>query len=348
MLKCINGHESALNLRCEVCDGEVLYRDACAELVKIPKVEASFEDVSALYVGFPPLTLPGVYTAKLLVGDREAEGVESYTVGKFEGGTWLDFHEMYSKRFRKWLKLVGFSKSRYKIVIVDTLNPLSVLALLALPAEGNTLVFAMTADTDSTPLEQHTSYVALTATFQRGFPLILATSRYREEASCFTEQEGLTLGERALALILSSLLTHIGDLIDFVQRDARLGVKIHAFSALMAASSNVYRTVHDVFLVQHHQASLDLQSEEILTVNLMAAAQKDLEKPIINGFRKYCSKNFDLISTQYRFYEKHTKFGLYDVVMFYGLKDTKTYARLRKGYDAIASSAQDLKVETIS
>ncbi len=326
----------------------MLYKDACTELVKVPEVGVSFEEVSVLYVGFPPSSLRGVYGAQLLMGGKETEGVESYIVGKVEGGTWLDFHVMYSKKFKKWLKLIGFSESRYKVMMVDTLNPLSVLALLALPVETNTLVFAITADTGSTPLEQHTSYVALTAAFQRGFPLILATSSYREEASCFSEQEGLALGNRALALILSFLLTPIGDLMDFVQRDARLGVKIHAFSALMAASSNVYRTVHDAFFVQSHQASLDLQLGDIRTAYLMAAAQKDLEKPIIQGFRQYCSNNLvDSISTEYQFYEKHSKFGLYDIVMFYGLKETQTYAKLKKGYDAIAGNSQDLKVEKI-
>ena len=348
MPKCINGHESALTLRCEVCGGAVLYKDACAELIEIPTVEVSFEQVSMLYVGFPTLPSPSVYIAQLLIGDMEAAGVESFVVERLEGGTWLDFQARYLKKFERWLKLVEFRKSRYRLIVVDTTNPLSVLALRSLPAEDDIVVFAIIAETDSTPLEQHTSYVALTAAFQRGLPLILLTRSFRREVAFFVEHEGFVVGDRALGEIISFLLASMRDLMDFIQRDSRLGVKVHVFSALMAASVRVYRTVHDAFLVQRHQISLDPESEEIETAYLMAAAGKDLDSSIVQGFKQYCGRNLvNLVSTEHRFYEKDSKYGLYNIVMLYGLKSIPIYTKLRKAYEIVASRAQDLKVEEL-
>ena len=347
MPKCVNGHESA-SAKCETCGETVLFQDSCKELAVIPEFEVEFEQTAVLSVGFPPLSLPQAYAAQVLLGEDDAEAIESFTVGKIEGGTWLDFYQKYSDRFGKWLKLVGFDRSRYRIVVADTTNPLSVLLIQELNAERNKAIFAIAADIDSNPLEQHTSYVALTAALRKHTPIILIMNKYRKEATSFVESEGLLLGDGALGRIISLLLTSAEDLMDFLQRDIRFGIQIHAFSALMAASDRIYKSIDEVFSLQRYQTSLDIETDEPQTAYLMASSERELKDSIVGGFSRYCSRQLlNLISSEHRFYERQSRHRLYDIAILYGLRTARIYDGLTKGYETITSKAPDLVVDKL-
>ena len=346
MPKCVNGHES-LSSKCETCGETVLYKDSCKELTVIPKFEVSFEQAAILSVGFPPLSLPLAYAAQVLLGENNAEAIESFTVGKLEGGTWLDFYQKLSPSFGKWLKLVGFDRSRYRIILADTTNPLSVLLIQALHDERNTTIFAIAADKDSSPLEQHTSYVALTAALRKKMPMILITDKSRKEATSFVESKGLILSDEAFGSIISLLLTSTQDLMDFLQRDLRLGIQIHAFSAFMAASDRVYKSTDEIFRLLEYQTSLDFQIDDPQTAYLIASSEKRSKDLIVDGFSRYCRTIPNLVSSEPRFYERHSRHALHDIVILYGLRASQTYNDLLKGYETIANRVPDLVVDRL-
>ena len=347
MPKCVNGHES-MSARCETCGDVVLFKDSCKELTSIPEFEVDFGQTSIINVGFLPLSLPKAYVAQVLLGENSAEAVENFTLGKIEGGTWLDFCQKYSESLGKWLKLVGFNRSHYRVIVADTTNPLSVLLIQTIDNEKNTAIFAITADMDSTPLEQHTSYVALTAALRKHVPLILITNKYRREVTSFVESEGLMQGDQALGSVISLLLVSTKDLMDFLERDIRFGIQIHAFSALMAASNRIYKSVDEVFTLQRYQTSLDIDINEPQTAYLLASSERESKDQIADGFNRYCRKELtNLISSEYRLYERRSRYRLYDIAILYGLRTAKMYDGLAKGYEMIASKAPDLVVDKL-
>jgi len=345
MPRCPNGHESALELKCPTCGESVLFAESLRDLTVLPPFQCTFEEMAVLSIGFPPLVFPGSYSAEIRVEKEDSLKAETLSLATIEGATWLDYKERYLAEFQRWLRLVSLAKSRYRVIILDASNPLSILALTGLASYRNTIVFALTADEKSRPLEQHTSYVALTEAFRRGIPLILATNSFMEEASCFLEHEGLALGQQALSQMLSFIFTPLGELMDFVQRDLKLGIKAHGFSTLIAASDAVYRTVDDAFLVQHHQTSKDLDLEEVQSAYLIALAEKDLETPISQGFKRYCDEHLvNALSISQWLNARPSKYRIYDMAIVYGLKNIDIYSRLRKGYEMIANQTPDLKV----
>ena len=348
MPKCTNGHETPLELECPSCGAVVDYPRAIEELVHTPKINPSIEDVSVLSVGMPLPSVPRVFAGEATVGDLDEEDVGRIMLRKLEGGTWLDYDRTYSKKLQRWLKLMLFHRSRYKVLVVDTVNPLSVLALRALPTGENTLVLAITADTVSPPIERYTSYVALTIALQRRARLIVASNGYVEELGHFVEGEGLSVGRQSLGQIVSFLLTSIGDLMDFVERDDRLGVRFHCFSATMAASNLVYRSPNDALLVQKGQTSMELQPHEAVAAYLLASGTGEVREDLTQGFKEYCSQELgNLMSAENRFYVKPSRYSLYDLFILYGLKDAQPPAALRKGYETIVSRAPDLRVEDL-
>lgn len=348
MPRCPNGHESTLELKCPTCGEPVLFGDTLRNLTTLPVSQYTFEDTAILSVGFPPLAFPRSYSALIRIQKEGSLRADGFNVAKVEGGTWFDYRQKYLREFKRWLRLVGFGKSRYKVIMVDSANPLSVLALTGLPPEGNIAIFAVTADDKSTPLEQHTSYVALTEALRKNVPMIWATNSFMEEASFFSEQKGLTMGQQALSQMLSFIFTPLEEFMDFVQRDLRLGIKAHGFSTLIAASDAVYKTVDDAFQVQCHQTSVNLDLEEVQSAYLVACAEEDLETRILQGFKRYCTGHLvNTVSIGQWFNARPSRYRIYDLAIVYGLKNIDVYARLRKGYETVANQASDLNVERL-
>ncbi len=198
-IKCINGHEqsetAALHLKCTVCGGLILYKEVCVrELPNLPKAELTFEKISLIFAGMSkPSSLPfenkDVFVCSISLGDDEIENVEEFVLRRTDASSWLDFYSKYLDKLGGWMKFVGLDKSDYRLLIVDTRKPISVLALAAIQKSWrNTIVLGIIADQTSTLIEQNTSYVAIWTALKQGLPVIAVSTSYVDELIFYTEK----------------------------------------------------------------------------------------------------------------------------------------------------------------
>jgi hypothetical protein len=264
---------------------------------------------------------------------------------KIEGGTWLDYLRAYSGEVKSWLRLVGFGKSRYRLAVVDTTSFQSVLALDAL--DEGTMVLALTAGRESTPMEQNTSYVALQVAMRRRLPLILAGKQYMDQTILVTPESGLVSGEGALAHIVRYVVASIGNLQDFVAVDSRLGIRIHSFSAVFSASERVYKTYDDALRVQEVENSLQGFPTDIHTAYLLASVYRDARSVVNSAFDRYKQGIPKLMSAQIAITERGDRSGLYDLFLVLGIDEGVVDGILKEGYLSVVARAKSLAAEEI-
>ncbi|MGH9918319.1 MAG: hypothetical protein ACRD6W_05555, partial [Nitrososphaerales archaeon] len=267
MPRCPNGHAQRLGLKCLVCGEALSFRDSMDELRDLPKVEPNYGKVEVIAVGYPRLSLTADYVGEISAAQADLETPTAFEVASIRGGSWLDYSKKYLQELRTWMRLVGIGKSTDRLLVVDTTDPLSVLALSALPKLEHTAVIAVVADKDSTPVEQNTSYVTLSLALGKGFPIIALTETFEGDMLYFTEARGFATEADALSRLLESLLGAADDLMDLLERDMKLGVLMHSMSAIVAGSKSVYGTATNAFMAQTYDLSMGAKPEECQTVH---------------------------------------------------------------------------------
>ena len=226
MPRCVNGHEQRLGLKCATCGERLSYRDSMEELRVLPKIVPDYGKISVITVGYPGLSLKADYVGRVSAGQTELKTSTAFEVASIRGASWLDFNKKYLGELRRWLTLVGIGKTTDRFLVVDTTNPLSVLVLSALPNVEHTAVLAVTADGDSTPMEQNTSYVALSLALKKGLPVVVLSETFQREMLYFTEDRGFAAKADALSRLLQPLLAAADDLMDLLERDIKLGIQV--------------------------------------------------------------------------------------------------------------------------
>lgn len=347
MPRCPNGHEQHLGLKCSLCGAEVSYKGAISDLKKLPRVEPDFGRVTVISVGYRRLSVPVEYSGEILMGPADVKTANSFQVATIRGGNWLDFYKQYMKDLRKWLELMGVQKSSTTFLVVNTTNPLSVLAISALPKIPHIVVLAVVADQDSTPVEQNTSYVALSLCLKRGLPVIALSETYEKEMLFFTDDRGFATGGDALSRLLETLLTAADDLTDIVERDLRLGVKIHCLSAIVAGSRSVYGKPANAYMAQSYNISMGAKPGDYQTIYSLVFCDRDSGAEFEKSFGSFRNRKFkNTLSAEFRFHEVGSQ--LYDLMTVYGLKGTAPLQDMEEGYKAIVGSVPELTAEGVN
>ena len=345
MLRCANGHEAGLGLKCQRCGAAVSFKGSLPDLLALPPPEVKFDEAAVLFVGVPSFAIPGVYTADALVGAGGPSG-RKFEAARLEGGTWLDYNSRYTDRFRRWLWLVGFGKSKHRVLVVDTTSPLGVLAVNNAPLPDSTIVMAVVPGKMATPVAQNSSYAALQLARRRGMHVVLALDTFVEGMAAFTEGKGLSTGARAYEQVISYVMSFAPDLADAARKDARLGVGAHYFSSLLSASDKVFRSVEGALEVQLTQTSLEGSKEKALTMHLFAYAPPDMQREVGASFSKIASKdNRGLLNAESTVKGRPSDHGLYDAFILFGVKEPTVLDELRAGYQTVASTAPELSLE---
>ncbi len=345
MPRCAQGHEAGLSLLCPSCGAAVSFRGGMQRLLDVPRPEARYEEAAVLFVGSPPFSLPGVFTAEAVVG-KGAEGARGFRAEGIEGGTWLDYNSRYAEKFRRWARLVCYTKSRYRVLVLDTTSPLAVLAVNNLPLPDSTLVMATIPGARGTPVAQNSSYAALQLARRRGMHVVLALDSFVGRLAIFTEGKGLSTGLKAYEEVLAYLLSFAPDVSDLVQKDARLGVGAHFYSVLLSASSSVFRSVEGALEVQLAQTSLEGSPEKVITAHLFASAPEELQRELGGAFGHIASRDgWSLLNAEPRVRERPSGRLLYDALLLYGVKEPTVLDALRAGYQTVASTAPELSLE---
>ncbi|MDG6915811.1 MAG: hypothetical protein JRM86_05055 [Nitrososphaerota archaeon] len=347
MARCPNGHEQRLGLKCSACGADLSYRDSLDELKALPKVEPSYGKVSLVSVGFPRMSLPGDYVGEVSVGPADLQTSTAFQVATIRGGTWLDFTGKHLDALRRWMAVVGVERSTDRFVVVDTTDPLSVLALSALPKAEHTAVVAVAADEDSTPMEQNTSYVALSLALKRGLPVVALSESFAKGLLFFTEDRGFAAGAAAIARLMEPLLSSADDLMDLLERDLKLGIRMHGLSAVVAGSRAVYGTAANAFVAQSYNISLGSALSDYQTVHSMAYSSRQDEAEFEKGFGTFRNRRFrSALSAEFRFHESPSP--LYDLVTVYGMKTDVALQAIAAGYQAIVANVPGLSAEGVS
>jgi len=343
---CPNGHNQRLGLKCQVCGSPLSYREALSDLKVLPKVKPDFGKTSILTVGYPRLSLSTDYVGEVLSGQIDVRTPTTFQAASIRGGSWLDFYNKYLGELQRWLKIVGFDKASDRIMVVNTKDPVSVLALAALPKLEHTAVLALTADQDSTPIEQNTSYVALSLALKRGLPVVAFSESFEKEMIYFTEDRGFATGPFAMSRLLEPLVGAADDLMDLLERDLKLGVKLHCISAIVAGSKAVYGNAANAFTAQSYNMSVGTKPDEYRTVHCLAFSNGENQGEFEKSFGAYRSRKFKgALNAEFRF--RQVSSPLYDVMTIYGLKSEGLLEGLADGYNAIVGSVPELNVDGV-
>jgi len=344
--RCSNGHEQMFGLKCTACGLPLPYKNACADLVSLPKVLPDYGKVSVLFVGLQRFPTTADYSGFILAKDAEAQTIDSFTAEKTHAGTWLDFYARSSGDLRRWLRLVAFDGSRCRFVIVDTTNPLSVMAIASLPLERRTTILAVTADKDSTPLEQNTSYVALSVALKRNFGLLVFSQGFVRDLLLLPEGRSFVSQTDAFSRIVESLIENFDAATEFVERDLNLGVKLHLASAIVSGSSRVYGKTGNVFAAQSYQ--LDIKPQDTKTMYSLISCEKEVGQDFEKSFSQFRSRRFKaVLSADCRVRERASS-ELFDVLTFYGVPEEGVLETIAGGYNEVANRVPELKVASVA
>ena len=345
MPRCAKGHEAGLALRCPTCGADVSFRESLPDLLRLPSPDLRLEDVAVLFVGPTSFAMGGVYSAEAVLGEGEPTA-RQFVAERIEGGTWLDYTSRYSEKLKRWLRLVGFGKSKHRVLVLDTTSPLAALAVNSVPLPDNTMVIASVPRAKSTPVAQNSSYATLQLARRRGMHVLLALDSFIAGLTAFTEGKGLATGDAAYERVITYILSFVSDLADVTQKDAKLGVGAHFFSILLSASDRVFRSVEGALEVQLKQTSLEGVPEKVITAHLFATAPAERQDDLRASFERISSRDhWSLLNAESVVRVRPSAHGLYDAFLLYGVKEPTVLDALRTGYQTVASTAPELSLE---
>lgn len=346
MPRCTNGHEQMFGLKCTVCGVRMSYKEACADLVSLPKVRPDFGKVSVLFVGLQKFPVTADYSGVILAEDSKGQTIDSFTVEKTRGGTWFDLFTKSSGDLRRWLRLVAFEESQCQFVVVDTTNPLSVMAVASLPPSRRTMIFAVAADGDSTPVEKNTSYVALSVALKRNFGLIAFSQGYIRNMLILPQGRSFVSQTEAFSRIVNSMIERFDDTMEFMGRDLNFGVKMHLASAIVSGSKRVYGSPGNAFAAQDYQ--LDLNLQDVRTVYSLVSCENHAGNDFENGFSQFRNKRFKgVLSADCRVREKAGS-ELFDLLTIYGVAEAGLLRSLEGGYREVVERVPHLKESSVT
>ncbi len=346
MPRCSNGHEQMIGLKCTVCGAPLSYKEACATLVSLPGVRPDYGKVSALFVGLHKFPTTADYSGVIMAADVKGQTIDSFTAEKAEGGTWLDHYTKSSGDLRRWLRLIAFDGSQCSFVVVDTTNPLSVMAIACLPLTKRTMIIAVTADGDSTPVEQNTSYVAVSVALNRNFSLLAFSQGFVRNLLMLPEGRSFVSQTEAFSRIIFSLIERFDDTTEFMERDLNLGVKLHSASAIASGSSQIYGTPGNVFNAQNYQ--LDIKPEEVRTVYSLISCENDIGPDFEKSFSQFRKRRFKSVLSADCRVRKKAGSQLFDLLTIYGFASDGLLQTLAGGYNEVVQRVPMLKVESVA
>ena len=151
-----------------------------------------------------------------------------------------------------------------------------------------------------------------------------------------------------MSRLLEPLLGAADDLMDLLERDLKLGVKMHCLSAIVAGSKTRLRhsdqRVHGPELQPLDGGEARRVPDRPLPGLLERRESKGEFEKSFGVFRNRKFKG--ALSAEFRFHE--TASPLYDLVTIYGMQHDASLQEHRPGYQAIVGSMPELSVEGAS
>ena len=345
MPNCPNCNATVWDLNCPECNTPIPYDQLVKELVDLPETKVRFEDLTVLFVGLESSEVKEAFVSKIVIGGEDAETPKSLTLTRIDGGTWLDYSKRYSNTIEGWLRRVCYTSSKYKMIVVNTSNPISIPLLNSSVLEGNETILAITADDSSTPLAKNTSYVALKKAYEKGQSVVLFEEKYVKNLAYFDEDQGLITGEAAFKKVVTNIASNIQTLNHFIEGDKKLGIMNHTISTLLSASDRVYSSMETLFKINAFMNSVEGVEEDYQSIHLLGLSPRELRQQIEDAFKSYSAGFEDLLNSEIIVREKSSRYNFYDLYIFYGLSEDPVLKKIGAGYRAIAKKNPSLSLE---
>ena len=347
MPRCANGHMQRLGLKCKICGQPLSYKEVASQLLDLPSVQPDFGRTASLYVGMSPGPREEGYSIRVTVGDSPKQTKNEFVLAKTQGGTWHDFYSNSGAELSRWLNIVAFGESTLKFLFADASDPLSVLAVSALPQLSHTAMVAMTADEESTPVEQNASYVAVSAALRRGFQ-VLAFPRYLAKQILAAEDGGEPSNVASFSQVVGGLLRLRVELMDLLEKDRHIGVGTHLLLPILSGSLQVYGKPANVFVVQSYQFPKGVALGEVKTFHTLVSCEKDLRAEFEEGFSQFRNRAVKgALNAECRVSERPDQ-GSFDLFTIVGLDGSSVLGESEDGYKAVAKRAPALRVESVA
>jgi hypothetical protein len=345
--KCLSGHDVVGSLKCPICGSATLYKESLAGLVELPVVNPDFGKTAILYAGVAPLDIKCDFAASIKSAETKNVRFDGFEVEKIAGGTWHDLYSAHSQEVTKWLRLIAFAKSRYKILVIDGADPLSVLAAASLPQGERTVVVAIGADQGSTKVQQNCSYVALSTALKRGFQVLVFPQAVVREGIAVDETGTLRVGMEALALTIEKVLTVPDNLVDLLEGDKRFGINLHATSSLTLGSKRMYGTIANAVVAESFQVPEGLDADLVKSVHSIIFCERSAEQDFEKAFSQYRRSTYtSAISSECRFVGRENP-GTFEILTIYGMSDPVVLRASAQGYEEISKGQAKLSLEGI-
>ncbi len=312
----------------------------------MPEPHISFEETSVASIGLPRLSVEGAYCCEVTAGDSPETRTDSLVLERVDGATWLDYYKRYDETLKRWLELVSFEQSKYRLAVVDACDPLSVLFLGALEGGSGTTVLVKVADAASNPLKQNTSFVALEALKRKGLPYIMVAESFVDGLTVWTG-ESLHSGTDALMVIAGYLAGNMKHLQGFLSRDLKLGLTAHYIVPLVSASEVVYKSPADALKVVAGRLRRLVAGEEIRTMYMIAIAPSDEAGKVQDAFESFSKGLNEVISSDSAVVARTGPSGLFDLLLLVGVREPRAQMSIERGYRIIVDAAADLEVDEI-
>jgi hypothetical protein len=345
MPSCQKCHATIWDLNCPECNAPVPYEQLVRELVDLPETKVRFEDLTVLFVGLDQAEVKDAFVSKIVIGSEDAETSKSLTLKQIDGGTWLDYSKSYSNSIDNWLRRICFTRSKHKMIVVNTNSPISIAALTSPILEGNETVLTITADDSSTPLCKNTSYVAQKRAYEKGQSVILVEEKYAKNLAYFDEDQGLITGEAAFKKVVTNLASNIQALNHFIEGDKKLGIMNHTISTLLSASEQVYKSMESLFKINAFTNSVEGVEGGYQCIHLLGLSPRELHPKIEEAFKNYYMGFKDLLNSEIIITEKSSRYNFCDLYIFYGLSEDPVLKKIEAGYRSIAKKIPSLSME---
>jgi len=345
---CGNGHTQALGLRCKTCGLPLSYVESTKQLLDIPSVQPNFGRTSSLYVGLAPAFEDAGYTLRVSAGNEARETKGEFVLKKIQGGTWHDFYTESTTDLTRWLGIVAFAESTFKFAFADASDPLSVLAVSSLPQVRGTAFVAMTADRESTPVEQNASYVAVNAALRRGFHVLAVPRALARQTMAPEEMGEVAGGAGSFSRIVGGLLELQDELMDVIEKDRHIGVGFHLLLPVLSGTLQIFGKVSNAFAVQSYQLPGGVGLDDIKTFHALVSCEKEAAQEFQEGFVQFRNKSVKgALSAECRIRERPAK-GLFDMFTLCGLEESSVLKESEEGYKAVVKRASALTVESLA
>lgn len=332
---CKNGHEIDLIERCPICGQPIDYYASLFELTEFPKLQYKLND-TIIFVGIQPYKLPN----SLFIGIDEKEKIEKDKIilELISGGTWREYYDQYKEKLGKIFDLLGINNAKRKIIILDSINPLSPLVVSLINSNA---IFIIILPAENEPLiHLDTAYATVSEAMKKKEPIIPVMRTLIEKFRGFYYDFGISYGIEGFMRMITYFYENYDKLYNFFKISIKFNLKpIFPFSYIIGGTMLVFKDMESVFDLIGVQKTIDFDISNVNTLFLICISPKELKEQIEKQYKLFVLKKFkNIIYNDMIYIENKTAKvvnDIFNLIMFYGISEIGTLDYLSKAHELI-------------